>query len=104
MSNERPLSDLDRMAFARGALTRRDLLRRAGMAGGALAAPACWRLRPPPAGDPARRRAEAARPGSRTRFLQLDVWDSPLYIDTEKKTPTPRWRHGPEVQRDHQVP
>jgi spermidine/putrescine transport system substrate-binding protein len=37
MSNQRPLSDLDRMAFARGALTRRDLLRRAGMAGGTLA-------------------------------------------------------------------
>jgi spermidine/putrescine transport system substrate-binding protein len=37
MSSNRPMSDLDRMAFARGALTRRELLRRAGIAGGMVA-------------------------------------------------------------------
>jgi spermidine/putrescine transport system substrate-binding protein len=37
MSANRPMSDLDRLAFARGALTRRDLLRRAGVAGGLMA-------------------------------------------------------------------
>jgi spermidine/putrescine transport system substrate-binding protein len=37
MTANRPLSDLERMAFARGALTRRELLRRAGVAGGVVA-------------------------------------------------------------------
>jgi len=36
-ANRRPLSDIERMAFARGALTRRELLRRAGLAGGMVA-------------------------------------------------------------------
>ncbi|MDX6496199.1 MAG: spermidine/putrescine transport system substrate-binding protein, partial [Gaiellales bacterium] len=91
MSNERQLSDLDRMAFARGALTRRDLLRRAGMAGGALAGAS---LLAACGGSSGGGSSAAASSGGAPSFPHTvsSSWtfsNWPLYIDTEKKTHHP---------------
>jgi spermidine/putrescine transport system substrate-binding protein len=91
MSNDRQLSDLDRMAFARGALTRRDLLRRAGMAGGALAGAsllaACGSSSGGGSSTPASSGGAPSFPHTVSSSWTFSNW--PLYIDTEKKTHHP---------------
>ena len=80
------------MAFARGALTRRDLLRRAGMAGGVLAGAgllaACGSSSS--AGAPAAPASSGGAPSSgKTVASSWTFSNWPLYIDTEKKTHHP---------------
>jgi spermidine/putrescine transport system substrate-binding protein len=94
MTNGKP-SDLSDLAFARGALTRRDLLRRAGVAGGVLAGSgllaACGGGSSSSSGSPASSSAPAAKisidPADMAPTWTFSNW--PLYIDTKGKTKHP---------------
>ena len=94
MNTGRP-TDPTALAFARGALTRRDLLRRAGVAGGVLAGSgllaACgsggssWDR--PPEAPPRPRASVGTTPADMAPSWTFSNW--PLYIDTEGKTKHP---------------
>ena len=91
MSTERHLSDLDRMAFARGALTRRELLRRAGLAGGMFAGAgllaACGSSSSGGSGGAVSSSGPVSIDKTVASSWTFSNW--PLYIDTEKKTHHP---------------
>jgi spermidine/putrescine transport system substrate-binding protein len=86
-----PVDPLTAAAFARGALTRRDLLRRAGVLGGVLAVPglaaACGSGGG--SGGSAASSAASAAPIQKTVAPQWTFSNWPLYIDVDKSKQHP---------------
>jgi spermidine/putrescine transport system substrate-binding protein len=91
MSNNRPLPGLDRMAFARGALTRRELLRQAGIAGGMVAGAgllaACGSGSSSGGGAPSTSTGPVTIDKTVSPNWTFSNW--PLYIDVKGKTHHP---------------
>jgi spermidine/putrescine transport system substrate-binding protein len=91
MSDTRPLPELDRMAFARGALTRRELLRQAGIAGGMVAGAgllaACGSGSSSGGGAPSTSTGPVTIDKTVSPNWTFSNW--PLYIDVKGKTHHP---------------